>query len=345
MDNNYNQQTNGNPYQPQGNPYQQQGNPYQPQGNPYQQQGNPYQQQGNFYQQGAPYMGSGSGNYGKNAEPQKAPGIFQQFVLAFVPTKYDRLTKVKVGSMILFVTLLAFVSTVISCINYMISLTSIDVDALVDRLPDFTITDGHLDIEEDFLYEEGDMYVYITDDVEGFTYGDAIEKAADGYRDIILVGRKQIFIMQNRGAPKYQYIGFEIFGRNKQLSKERAIDALMPYLIGLIIVLYILAFLGGILVYFLFAAVYLLFAMLIASIMKRKQENAALFRVAVYAKVLMFVAAMILELLPFVSFSVPFLLRVVITIGFMAFAIAKLPDNRPAPMPMGPGMGPGPGWQ
>lgn len=321
MDNNYNQQTNGNPYQ----------------------------QQGNFYQQGAPYMGSGPGNYGGNAEPQKAPNVFQQFALAFVPAKYDRLTKVKVGSMILFVTLLAFIATVISFVNYMISLTSIDVNALVDRLPDFTITDGNLEIEEDFLYEEGDMYVYITDDVEGFTYGDAAEKAADGYRDIILAGRKQVFVMQNRGVPKYQYVGFEIFGRNKQLSKERAVDALMPLLMGVIIVLYIFTFLGRILGYFLFAAVYLLVAMLIASIAKKQLKPAALFRVAVYAKVLMFVVAMILELIPFVSFSVPFLLRVVVTIGFMAFAIAKLPDDRPMPMPMpmGPGMrmGPGQGWQ
>lgn len=39
-------------------------------------------------------------NCGGNAEPQKSPNIFQQFVLAFVPTKYDRLTRVKVGSMI-----------------------------------------------------------------------------------------------------------------------------------------------------------------------------------------------------------------------------------------------------
>ena len=174
MDNNYNQQPNGSPYQ---------------------QQGNPYQQQGNFYQQRAPYMGGGPGNYGGNAEPRKAPNIFQQFVLSFVPTKYDRLMKVKVGSMVLFVTLLAFAATVISFINHMISLKFIDVNALVDRLPDFTITDGDLEIEEDFLYEDGDMYVYITKDVAEFTYGDAAEKAAEGYRDIILVGRNQIYFM------------------------------------------------------------------------------------------------------------------------------------------------------
>ncbi|MDE7232613.1 MAG: DUF1189 domain-containing protein, partial [Lachnospiraceae bacterium] len=287
--------------------------------------------------------------YGGNAEPQKAPNIFQQFVLSFVPTKDDRLMKVKVGSMILFVMFLAFVSVVISFISYMIGFTSFDVNALVDRLPDFTITDGNLDIEEDFLYEEGDMYVYITDDVEGFTYGDAAWKAADGYRDIILVGRKQIYIMQNKGKLRYQYVGFETFGRNKQLSKERAVDALMPVLRGLLIFEYIVTFVGKVLGYFLFAALYMLFAMLIASIMKKQLETGVLFRTAVYAKVFMFVIMMILELSRIVNFKILslllFFIKVAATIGFMALVIAELPENRPAPMPMGSGMGPGQGWQ
>lgn len=282
-----------------------------------------------------------------NAEPQKAPSIFQQFALSFVPTKYDRLTKVKTGSMILFVMLLASISTITLFVQEAIGYASIDVKALVDKLPDFTITDGNLEIEEDFLYEEGGMYVYITDDVEGFSYGDAAWKAADGYRDIILVGRKQIYIMQNKGKLRYQYVGFETFGRNKQLSKERAVDALMPIFGGLLIIYYIFFFLGRILGYFLFSAVYLLFAMLIATIMKKHLETGVLFRTAVYSKVFMFVVTMVLELSRLANLSILSLLlfffKAAVTIGLMALVIAGLPENRPAPIPMGPGMGQG--WQ
>lgn len=276
---------------------------------------------------------------GRSGVAVKAPNIFRQFVLAFVPARYDRLTKVKTVSMIGFVTLLVFISAFFALINHMISFKSFDVDALVDRIPDFTMMDGHLQLEEDFLYEEGDMYVYMTDDVNGFGYGDAIEKAVAGYRDIILVGRDMIYIMQYRGETRTQYIGFEIFERNKQLSKKLAVDALMPILTGLIIGLHILEFLAETLGYFLFAAVYLLFAMLITAMMKKKLETAALFRVAVYSKVPMFVAAMLLSLISLGGLSVPFLLRVAITLVFMVFAIAKLPDSRPAPMsmPMAPG--------
>ena len=93
----------------------------------------------------------------------------------------------------------------------------------------------------------------------------------------------------------------------------------------------------------------MLFAMLIASIMKKQLETGVLFRTAVYAKVFMFVIMMILEQSRFVNFKILslllFFIRVAATIGFMALVIAELPENRQAPMPMGPGMGPGQGWQ
>lgn len=285
-----------------------------------------------------------------NMAVQKGPNVFQQFALAFVPARYPRLARVKTGSMILFVTLLALVSTVFSAISQAVSFSSIDVEALRDQIPDFTITDGHLSLEEDYLYEEDGMYLYITDDTEGFTYGDASQKAAEGYRDIILVGRDMICVMQNNGGVlKHQYIGFETFGRNKSLSKNLAFEAIMPLLIVVMIGLYLGIFVGSIAGYFLFAAVYLLFAMLIAAMMKKQIRAGTLFRAAVYSKVLMYVVNMLLGLVPYVNLTVPFLLRVAVTMGFMAFAIAKLPDERPAPMPpmppMGPGMGMGPGGQ
>lgn len=363
MDNNYNQQTNGNPYQQkqgnpyqqqgnpyqqQGNPYQQQGNPYQQQGNPYQQQGNPYQQQGNFYQQGyqqgTPYMGNGYGNNGgANTEPQKAPNIFQQFVLAFVPTKYDRLTKVKTGSMIGFVTLLVLIATLLSFIILAVDFASIDMDEMAEELPDFEITGGHLYMEEDFLYDEDIIFVYMTDDIDEFSYEDAADLLYEGYQDILLVGRDSISVMQNG---QYSQADYSEFG-GLEISRDWLVSTMMPFLMGVIGVAYIIIFLGMGLGYFLLAAVYLLFAMLIASIMKKNLETGSLFRVAVYSKVLMFVVATILDLLPFVSFSVPFLLRVGITMVFMGFAIAKLPDDRPvytAPvMPQG-GQN-GQGWQ
>lgn len=355
MDNQFNNQQN-NGYQ-QGNPYQQ-GNGYQ-QGNPYQQnngyqQGNFYQQ-GNGYQQGNPYqqgnMCNGYGNYGGNAEPQKAPNIFQQFALAFVPTKYDRLTKVKTGSMIGFVTLLVFLVTTILAAVIALAVVSLDIGDLMDEMPDFTIANGKLHMDEDFLYDDDDVFVYMTEDVDEFSYEDALGVSEEGYQEIILVGRDNLSIMQ---GGSYQQIDFEDFGGSLEISRDWLISLFSQMIWLVLIIWYVIAFIGGVLWYFLAAAVYMLFGMIIASIMKKNLDAGALFRVAVYAKVLMLMVATALNAVTFISFSVPFLLRVAITIGFMAFAIAKLPDDRPIfTAPVMPGQGGqwgqggqnGQGWQ
>lgn len=344
MDNQYNQQTDGNAYQQsnayqQGNPYQQsnayqQGTPYQ-QGNTYQ-QGNAYQQ-GNFYQQGNAYGGNGYGNYGGNAETQKAPNIFQQFAFSFVPNLYDRLARVKTGSMIGFVTLLVLVATLLSFITVVVEFASVDMEKLAAELPEFKLTGGRLYMEEDFLYDEGNIFVYMTEDIDAFTYDDAAGMIDEGYQDVMLVGRDRISIMQNG---EYQQLDFSDLGNSFELSREWIATKLAPFIMVVMVLGYIVFFLWRVLWYFLCAAVYLLFAMLIASVMKKQVPEGALFRTAVYAKVLMFVVVTFLNLIPFVDISVPFLLRVVITTVFMGFAIAKLPDSNPTPAPMM-----GQGWQ
>ena len=127
MDNQFNQQGN----------YNQQGGSYQ-QGNGYQ-QSNPYQH-GNAYQQGGSYQqGNGYGNYNGGVEAQKAPNIFQQFAYSFVPNLYDRLAKVKTGSMIGFVTLLVLAATLLSFVSVMVSFSGIDMEEIAAQLPEFVM--------------------------------------------------------------------------------------------------------------------------------------------------------------------------------------------------------------
>lgn len=306
-------------------------------------------QQNNGYQQGNANMGNGYGNYGGSAEPQKAPNIFQQFALAFVPPKYDRLIKVKTGSLIGFVTVLVLAAVLLSFGSLAIELASVDMEELGEALPDFVLSNGEFFIEKDFMYDEGSVFVYMTKDISSFSYEDTAGIADEGYRDILLIGRDGISVMQDG---QYSQADFSDFDLGMEIDRDWIVSTVMPLVFLGLILAYIFIFVGMCLGYFLFAAVYLLFAMLIALIMKKNLETGALFRVAVYSKVLMFVVATILDLLPVGLVSVPFLLRVAITIGFMAFAIAKLPDNRPVPMPMSPGMGQwgqggqnGQGWQ
>ena len=268
-------------------------------------------------------MNNGYGNYGGIAEePQKAPNIFQQFGLAFIPPQYNRLTKVKTGSMIGFVTLLALIATIISFISFSISLSALDIKGWANKLPDFEITNGRLYLEEEFLYDESGIFVYVTEDIDDFSYDDAAMLMDEGYDDIILVGRYGLSLMQNG-----EYQQFDFSNATTDISRDMIVDTLVPMIQVFIVVGYIIFFVGRVLWYFLCAAIYLVLGLAIASIMKKQLSTGALYRTAVYAKVLMFVIATVLNAITFMSFSIPLYIRIVITLGFMGFAIAKLPDQ------------------
>lgn len=337
MDGQWNQnQQQGNPNQ-QGNPWQQQGNSWQQQGGQFQ-QGNSWQQQGNQFQQANTYMGSA--NYGVGLEPEKAPNIFQQFALAFVPPKYNLLTKVKVGSMIGFVTLLVLIATVLSFISLAVEFSSINMEEVASALPDFEIKNGRMYLDEDFWYDEDGLFVYMTENIDGFNYEDAADLAAEGYDNILLVGRNRLSLMQNT---EYQQLDFRDFGSTLEISRSWIVTKLVPFMLAAVAIAYVFFFVGRVLWYFFCAMIYMLIGMAIAAIVRKHIETGELLRIAVYAKVLFFVIATVISLMPFVNFAFPLWFRIAATTAFMAFAIAKLPNsnlNVTPPMQMG-----GQGWQ
>ncbi|MCM1540198.1 MAG: DUF1189 domain-containing protein [Blautia sp.] len=301
MDNNYNQQTGTNT-----GSYQQNGSYTDPDMN------------GNYGSYNNSY------HYGGSQEPEKAPNIFQQFVISFIPPQYNRLTKVKTGSMIGFVTLLALVATIISFIGFMIGFGTLNKSDWEDILPDFEIADGRLYIDEDFVFDQSGTFVYMTDDISGFSYEEASEIAAEGYQNMILMGRDRISVYQNG---EYQQARFSDLGSDLEISRDWIVEIFMPIMMVVFVLGYLIFFVGRVFWYFLCAAIYLLIGMIIASCVKKQLSAGELFRVAVYSKVLMFVVATLLDLIPLAFLSVPFILRVAITIAFMGFAIAKLPER------------------
>lgn len=281
----------------------------------------------------------GGANYGGGLEPEKAPNIFRQFLLAFVPTKYSALTKVKVGSMIGFVTLLVLIATAFSFISLALELSSIDMEEVAEALPDFEVKSGRLYLDEDFVFDEGGVFIYMTEDIDGFSYEDAADLAAEGYQNIMLIGRDRLSIMQNT---EYQQLDFKDLG-SLAISRSWIVTKFVPFILVVVAIAYVFFFVGRVLWYFLCAAIYMLIGMAVAAIASKHIETGELFRIAVYSKVLFFVIATVISLLPFVDFAIPFWFRVAVTTAFMAFAIVKLPGrnlNSAPPMPMG-----GQGWQ
>ena len=257
------------------------------------------------------------------------PNIIQQFALSFVPTQYSRLTKVKTGSMIGFVTLLSFISSVIIFALMLILFKSLNIGEYIDQIPDFEIKEGQLEIEENFIYDEIPIYLYITDDVNAFSYEDTDRLADEGYWAIYLVGRDSISIMQYtimQSNPQYSQIDFSDIESGIVIDKDWVVNVFILIIKFSFVMGFLIFFVGSVFWYFLCAAVYLLIAMLIANFMNKQLSSGTLFRIAVYSKVLMFVAATFFNMMFFAG-SWAFLFRVAITVGFMGYAIAKLPEE------------------
>lgn len=292
-----------------------------------------YSQQTNDYQ--SSYTNTGgytspdySNPYGNNPVKQlKVPNIFEQFAYAFVPPKYGSLARVKVGSMIGFVVLLTLLATVLSAVKFFIdfSLIGNSLD-FMDDIPDFGVKKGSFFIDEEYVFDEGDLFVYLTDEIDEFTYGDVDYAKELGYSQIMLVGRDKISILNNG---QYREIRFKDINLSEDITinKEWVTETLIPFLSILIAVGYVVFFIFRTLWYFFCAMLYFLVALVVAAIMQRKVSAGALYRTAVYSKVLMFVVGTILGLLPFVHISVPGIVNIVITIAFMSFAIYMLPKN------------------
>ena len=262
-----------------------------------------------------------SNPYGNNPEQQlKVPNIFKQFAYAFVPPKYGSLVKVKVGSMIGFVVLLTLLATILSAVKFFIDFSHIGNSLdFMDEIPDFGVKNGS-------FFEEDELFVYLTDEMDEFTYDDVDYAKELGYYQIMLVGRDKISILNNG---QYQEMRFKDMDLSEDITinKEWVTETLMPILSVLIAVGYVVYYIFRTLWYFFCAMLYFLVALVVAAIMKRKVSAGALYKTAVYSKVLMFVVGTVLGLMPFVHFSVPGIINIVITITFMSFAIYTLPKN------------------
>ena len=233
--------------------------------------------------------------------------------------------------MVGFVTLLTLVATLILFVSMSIRIyTIMGSESVLDEIPDFEISNGRFSIDEEFYAAEGNTFFYITDQVDEFTYDDIKELREEGYSEILLIGRYNLSMYQNA---QYQEFYFSDMAPGTTFNKAWITNTLMPMAwIGLFIGM-VIFFICRTLWYFACAAMYLLIGMIIASVLHKNVSSGSLFRTAVYAKVLMFVVALLFSLIPFTSLiAIPGILktavRFIITVVFMGFAIQYMPQNR-----------------
>lgn len=260
--------------------------------------------------------------------PQKSPNIFKSFVYSFIPEKYRQLMNVKTGSMIGFVTLLMLVVTLIDFALFGISFKG----ELGDGFPDIVIRDGQLHIDKNFLYNSDGIYVFITDEVDEYSYEEVRALANSGYSQILMAGRDKLAYMRYW---EYQEIYFsDIADVGEELViKDWLKENLLPVLYVFIVIVFVVFFIFRVPWYFLCSAIYLLIGMLIASAFGKRLQAGQIFKIAVYSKVPVFMLALLVEVVSLMHSSMPVFIRIIITIIFMVVVFGFLSKEEKRPYP------------
>lgn len=250
------------------------------------------------------------------------PNILKQLGYSFIPHRYEKLAAVKTGSMIGFVTLLSLTSTL--CILAAFIITFIargGADTFLDWVPEFELRNGILSLEDDYYVKDtGYIYIYLTDQIDGFRPDDINHIIEQGYGKAILGGSEKIVLIQNGTYVEHYYTAY---GDDLELNRKIIVEKLMPILWVIYGIMFLIFFVGRTFWYFGCASLYFLAALLITSLLRRKIPAGTLFRVAIYAKVPMLVVT--------TFWTSPYLsgiFRIAVTAGFIAFAIGHLLNSQ-----------------
>lgn len=189
---------------------------------------------------------------------------------------------------------------------------------IVDEvIPDFSIEDGQLDVEDQFEFEEGDTYVYIDTKHGGMTQ----EKITDRlYRyGSVIIADSDTLVIKNSG--QIQTLSFSDL--DLEITKSEMIAAFSPFVTIMVAAGMVVIFLFMEAAFF-FGVIFVgLFGMIVASCMQAKLTFGELYKLGIYARTTPLLIKAVLSFLPF---GIPFfwVISLGISLGYLAGAIRNM---------------------
>jgi len=253
---------------------------------------------------------------------EETVNFWEQFPLSFMPQKYGKLVHATKGQMIGFITLFMLIITIVLAGKfYIVSVP--EMNTFFEQCPEFSLANGTLELEKDYELAQDDLYICASDSIEDVEMSDVQDLQEEyGYSQILIVGKKNL-VFYNNG--QYQTAKFSDFG-NLKIDRNFVVNDLANMINVIVGIGFACYFVFGTLMFFFFALWYFLVMIIVSKIFKREVENGYLYKTCVYGKVFMVVVATLISLLP-ISITIPTYGRTMITLGFLVFALSKLPQK------------------
>ncbi len=241
--------------------------------------------------------------------------FFQQIYYAIIkPKQYYRLTKVSGGRLTGFVflfTLIISLFTIIPMFNALVGPNGF-TQYLRDDLPDFEMSNGELYVSGVYEYEDNHTYIYINTEYNEFNFDD-IDRS---YDQVMLISRNNMIHYQSYG--RLQETDFSDL-RVISIDNE-TIEALIPFLYGILVIVAIFIYLFTVAGYYLSALLYSLVGLVTSSSSRAGLTYFTLFKTAIYSKVTSSILFALVEITPIIlPRYARFGISVLITCAYVVF--------------------------
>lgn len=189
---------------------------------------------------------------------------------------------------------------------------------IVDEfVPDFSIEDGQLDVEEQFEFEDGDTYVYINTKDEGMAQ-DKIPEKLYQYGSVMIADSDSFVLKSNGQVQSLLFSDLDL-----EITKSEVIEMFSPFVTIMIVVVMVIIFLFMEAALFFGVIFVALFGMIVASCMQAKLTFGELYKLGMYTRTTPLLIKAVLSFLPF---GIPFfwIISLGISLGYLAGAIRKM---------------------
>ena len=262
--------------------------------------------------------------------------IFREMGIAMTkPSRYDEFLPNKKRKVIGYGMMLVLMYVIVAILSFVIAFKSEfgSIDSILQQyIPEFTIEDGKLSMQDRIHYELGDTYIDIDTDSDTMLpdqYDDSIIQFVSQYQRALLVDSEKVIIYTdgNINALYFSDIG----DIDKQMAIS-TIESMMPFLIIGIIVGAAVAWIFLTLSFFFVTLILTLITMIIASVARLKLPFGALYKITLYARTTVMFLMMILMIIG-ITIPMSFIVKIIITMVYIVLAVNAL-SKKKADKPM-----------
>lgn len=255
---------------------------------------------------------------------KKKTSFFKQLKIAlFKPTEFTDLLSLNMGKSIgyLFVFSLILSILISSFIYFQIMVKDGGIPIAMDQiLPEFLISNGELQLEQEYSINTSDLYLFANDEINQFTMSDLEYVMGQGeYGQVLLISKTNL-IMNRNGRIQNMIFAEQL---TSPLNKETAINFLVTIFVVLTAIILILSCPTFFVLQLLAACIIFVLAAIMNAVLSKEATGKQLYQMSLYITGNLTIVSMLINFIPFhITGKIKLLIGAVISIIYLIFALS-----------------------